>query len=440
MNILRHKEAPEDTLIRLDELWSNSLLSIESKKYDQALTHLKNILKIDPKNAAAKNRIGIILTKTGKAKRALGFFKQAVKLERSSASLHNLALCYFEIGAYNKSVKFFEEAILEDRAPTPQRLIALAKAYEKTKQYDITVELLKKTAEMDGSPNTKKLFLNAYKTHTKNSPLSTEVINALEKNKLPWDIQDIDSFPKLLEDLRHHSSALNVLLNSLNRKKLSPRSKSTKILAYAYLHNLNAIILLLEKNYSLAASQTARSLCETYLLIGYGLISRSNANYASLERYSFAKSKEANKRLMKKIPETHPKWSTLAEENEYIKTRIKSIEKRYKKFNSNPPSLQEIAIILDKNNLLSNYHLYKKLYKNGSEATHSSSALVDRSITLSGTSHIGIFADSLELTRYLTVLSLRLGNLLKKLPEYSETNRLQYSKYIRRHIIRRSGS
>lgn len=438
MNILRHKEAPEDTLIRLDELWSNSLLSIESKKYDQALSHLKNILKIDPKNAAAKNRIGIILTKTGKPKRALGYFRQAVKLERSSASLHNLALCYFEIGSYNKSVKFFEEAILEDRAPTPQRLIALAKAYEKTKQYDITVKLLKKTAEMDGSLNTKKLFLNAYKTHTKNSPLSKEVINALEKNKLPWDIQDIDSFPKLLEDLRHHSNALNVLLNSLNRKKLSPRSKSTKILAHAYLHNLNATIELLEKNYSLAASQTARSLCEIYLLIGYGLMSRSNANYASLERSSYAKSKASNERMIKKIPEDTKKKRALIEENKTITDKIQSIEKRFKKFDKDPPSLQEISILLDKNNLLSNYHLYRKLYKGGSEAIHSSSAIIDRSITLSGTAHIGIFADSLELTRYLSVLSLRLGKLIKKLPEYTDSNRAQYSRYIRRHILKSS--
>jgi tetratricopeptide (TPR) repeat protein len=71
---------------------------------------LLTILKIDEKNAAAYNRLGILYAKQREYKDAIDCFEIASSIEPSASSLHNLGLIYYETENYQKAATAFEQA------------------------------------------------------------------------------------------------------------------------------------------------------------------------------------------------------------------------------------------------------------------------------------------------------------------------------------------
>lgn len=146
---------------KLDKLWDITHQSMRENKMLRAEKALLTILKIDQKNAAAYNRLGILYAKQKEFKDAIDCFEIASTLEASASSLHNLGLIYYETGDYSKAVIAFQEALdYEDELAA--RHIAFAKALEKVGDDKRMLTELQRAVELEPNKETLNLLLNAY--------------------------------------------------------------------------------------------------------------------------------------------------------------------------------------------------------------------------------------------------------------------------------------
>jgi tetratricopeptide (TPR) repeat protein len=146
---------------RLDKLWEITHQSMRENKMLRAEKALLTILKMDQKNAAAYNRLGILYAKQKEFKDAIDCFEIASTLEASASSLHNLGLIYYETGDYTKAVIAFQEALnYEDELAT--RHIAYAKALEKVGDDKKMLVELERAVELEPNRETLNLLQNAY--------------------------------------------------------------------------------------------------------------------------------------------------------------------------------------------------------------------------------------------------------------------------------------
>jgi len=147
---------------RLDKLWDITHQSMRENKMLRAEKALLTILKMDQKNAAAYNRLGILYAKQKEFKDAIDCFEIASTLEASASSLHNLGLIYYETGEYSKAVIAFQEALdYEDELAA--RHIAYAKALEKVGDDKKMLAELERAVELEPNKETLNLLLNAYR-------------------------------------------------------------------------------------------------------------------------------------------------------------------------------------------------------------------------------------------------------------------------------------
>jgi tetratricopeptide (TPR) repeat protein len=149
---------------KLGRLWQIAFQGMRENKLLRAEKALLTILKIDEKNAAAYNRLGILYAKQKEFKDAIDCFEIASSIEKSASSLHNLGLIYYETGDYNKASTAFEQAIdLEDNMAA--RHIALAKVQEKLGNDKRMIAELVKASQLEPNRETYSLLLKAYEIH-----------------------------------------------------------------------------------------------------------------------------------------------------------------------------------------------------------------------------------------------------------------------------------
>jgi tetratricopeptide (TPR) repeat protein len=166
--VLRNSRYIEDELMmsrriggRLTKLWEISHHGMRENRFLRAEKALLTILKIDEKNAAAYNRLGILYAKQREYKDAIDCFEIASSIEPSASSLHNLGLIYYETENYQKAATAFEQALkLEDDFAA--RHIAYAKVQEKLGNDKLMLNELEKAAELEPNNETYNLLMNAY--------------------------------------------------------------------------------------------------------------------------------------------------------------------------------------------------------------------------------------------------------------------------------------
>ena len=146
---------------QMKKLWAVAQKSMREHKPLRAEKALLTILKIDEKNAAAYNRLGIIYAKDKRYNEAIECFEIAESLDNNASSLHNAGLIYLETGAYEKASMAFKQA-LELEGDVPSRYIALAKAEEKLGQRKNAIENLESAYELDHSTATLRQILALY--------------------------------------------------------------------------------------------------------------------------------------------------------------------------------------------------------------------------------------------------------------------------------------
>ena len=146
---------------RLAGLWAIAHHGMRENRLLRAEKALLTILKIDEKNAAAYNRLGILYAKQREYKDAIDCFEIASSLEPSASSLHNLGLIYYETENYEKAAIAFEQALkLEDNLAA--RYLAYAKVEEKLGNNKVVLEALEKAAELEPTAETLGLLAKAY--------------------------------------------------------------------------------------------------------------------------------------------------------------------------------------------------------------------------------------------------------------------------------------
>lgn len=149
---------------RLGKLWDIAHQGMRENRFLRAEKALLTILKIDQKNAAAYNRLGILYAKQKEYKDAIDCFEIASSIDPSASSLHNLGLIYYETENYEKAGLAFEQALkLEDGLAA--RHIAYAKVQEKLGNDKLMLLELEKASELEPNPETIGLLIRAYDSH-----------------------------------------------------------------------------------------------------------------------------------------------------------------------------------------------------------------------------------------------------------------------------------
>ncbi|MEM6997473.1 MAG: tetratricopeptide repeat protein [Patescibacteria group bacterium] len=148
---------------RMARLWDVAQVSMREGKLMRSEKALLTILKIDEKNAAAYNRLGILYAKQKEYDDAIDCFEIASTLDRTASSLHNLGLIYFETDSYEKAGIAFKQALeLEDTLAA--RHIAYAKVLERQGKTEEMVERLEMAVSIEENQETLGLLKKAYKS------------------------------------------------------------------------------------------------------------------------------------------------------------------------------------------------------------------------------------------------------------------------------------
>lgn len=148
---------------RLSKLWEIAHHGMRENRLLRAEKALLTILKIDEKNAAAYNRLGILYAKQREYRDAIDCFEIASSIEPSASSLHNLGLIYYETENYPKAATAFEQALrMEDNLAA--RHIAYAKVQEKLGNDKMMLHELETAAKIEPTPESYNLLISAYET------------------------------------------------------------------------------------------------------------------------------------------------------------------------------------------------------------------------------------------------------------------------------------
>lgn len=146
---------------RLGKLWDIAHQGMRENRFLRAEKALLTILKIDEKNAAAYNRLGILYAKQKEYRDAIDCFEIASSMEATPSSLHNLGLIYYETENYEKAAIAFEQALkLEDELAA--RHVAYAKVQEKLGNDKLMFQELEKAAELEPNKETYTLLHKAF--------------------------------------------------------------------------------------------------------------------------------------------------------------------------------------------------------------------------------------------------------------------------------------
>jgi tetratricopeptide (TPR) repeat protein len=146
---------------RLGKLWDIAHQGMRENRFLRAEKALLTILKIDERNAAAYNRLGILYAKQKEYRDAIDCFEIASSIEATPSSLHNLGLIYYETENYQKAAIAFEQALkLEDSLAA--RHVAYAKVQEKLSNDKLMFQALEKAVELEPNKETLTLLHKAY--------------------------------------------------------------------------------------------------------------------------------------------------------------------------------------------------------------------------------------------------------------------------------------
>lgn len=164
---------------KLDSLWQIAHEGLKEQKYLRAEKALLTILRVDERNAAAYNRLGILYAKQRAFNDAIECFEIAQSLEPSASSLHNVGLIYYETGQYDKAALAFEQAI-ELESGLAARHVAYAKVQEKLGNHKRMVSALEKAVELEPHLQSLKILADAYE-RTGDNDLADEIKKKIDK-------------------------------------------------------------------------------------------------------------------------------------------------------------------------------------------------------------------------------------------------------------------
>lgn len=168
---------------KMGKLWDIAHQGMRENRFLRAEKALLTILKIDQKNAAAYNRLGILYAKQKEYKDAIDCFEIASSIEPTASSLHNLGLIYYETENYQKAATAFEQSLkLEEELAA--RHIAYAKVQEKLGNTKLMLQGLERAVELEPNKESFTLLKMAY-THAEMQAEADIIEDKLSKLIMP---------------------------------------------------------------------------------------------------------------------------------------------------------------------------------------------------------------------------------------------------------------
>ena len=153
---------------RLGKLWDIAHQGMRENRFLRAEKALLTILKIDERNAAAYNRLGILYAKQKEYRDAIDCFEIASSIEATPSALHNLGLIYYETENYEKAAIAFEQALrMEDELAA--RHVAYAKVQEKLGNTRMMFQELEQALDLEPTKETYNLLIKAYRMHDRDA-------------------------------------------------------------------------------------------------------------------------------------------------------------------------------------------------------------------------------------------------------------------------------
>lgn len=132
---------------RLRKLWQYVERGTKQGRTRATEKALLAILKIDHKNTAAYNRLGMIYARQSNYDDAIDCFSIASSLTPTLATLYNLGLVHYEKGNFKDAANAFERVV--DLEPNVKRYIAYAKALNKLESYKKVTDILQKVVALE---------------------------------------------------------------------------------------------------------------------------------------------------------------------------------------------------------------------------------------------------------------------------------------------------
>ena len=160
-----HRYGSEDisspkTSDRLNKLWVYVDKAFKSGRFRAMEKALLAILRVDHKNTAAYNRLGMLYARSGNYPDAIDCFSIASSLTPTVATLYNLGLVHYEVGNYREAAHAFERVV--DLEPDVKRYIAYAKASSKIGNHRRVVEVLERVVELEPTAEHWEMLAAAY--------------------------------------------------------------------------------------------------------------------------------------------------------------------------------------------------------------------------------------------------------------------------------------
>ena len=146
---------------QLDKLWKIQNAAVRSKKLLQAEKALLMILRVDERNAAAYNRLGVIFAKQRNYDDAIECFEIAQSLDPTASSFHNVGLVYMEVGNLERATMALQQAV-ELEPDLAFRHISYAQVLEKINDKKTMIAELEKAVELEPTPQVLKILADAY--------------------------------------------------------------------------------------------------------------------------------------------------------------------------------------------------------------------------------------------------------------------------------------
>lgn len=168
---------PRSISYKVGKLWDIAHQGMRENRFLRAEKALLSILKIDQKNAAAYNRLGILYAKQKEYKDAIDCFEIASSIEPTASSLHNLGLIYYETENYSRAAIAFEEA-LKNEEDMAARHIAYAKVQEKIGNTRLMLKEIERAVELEPNQESYSLLIRTYEN------LDMQIEADLAKDKL----------------------------------------------------------------------------------------------------------------------------------------------------------------------------------------------------------------------------------------------------------------
>ena len=155
------KERTNKFSSQLDKLWKIQNDALKTRKIQRAEKALLMILRVDERNAAAYNRLGMIFAKQRNYDDAIECFEIAQSLDPTASSFHNVGLVHMEKGDLEKAVSALQQAV-ELEPDLAFRHISYAQVLEKINDKKTMIEELEKAVELEPTPQILKILAEAY--------------------------------------------------------------------------------------------------------------------------------------------------------------------------------------------------------------------------------------------------------------------------------------